>query len=215
MDNNTKSMNCGGDGMKLICESYYLKDYIPEMDVVDYSHPLIKEKVKELFSPSLNEIEIAKVAFKYVCNNIAHSFDIQSSRVTCKASEVLYFKEGICYAKSNLLAAILRSKGIPTGFCYQRLTKGDTPDTGYCIHALNAVYLKKLQRWIRLDARGNKKGVNSQFAIYEEKLAFPTRKEYDEKDYPIIYTEPNANTITALKQNSDCQILYHKLPKNL
>lgn len=46
--------------------------------------------------------------------------------------------------------------GIPAGICYQRLTLGDTPESGYCIHALNAVYMKRLDRWIRLDARGNK-----------------------------------------------------------
>lgn len=204
-----------GEEMKLSCESRYLKDYLLELDVVDYNHPLIRMKVSELLSCSFSETEIIKVAFEYVRDDIAHSFDIQSSRVTCKASEVLYFKEGICYAKANLLAAILRSKGIPTGFCYQRLTKGDTPDTGYCIHALNAAYLKTLQRWIRLDARGNKEGVNAQFSIDEEKLAFPTRQEYGEIDYPIIYTKPNANTITALRQNSDCQMLYHNLPDKL
>jgi transglutaminase-like putative cysteine protease len=114
-----------------------------------------------------------------------------------------------------LLAAILRSKGIPTGFCYQKLTKGDTPDTGYCIHALNAVYLKTLERWIRLDARGNKEGVNAQFSIDEEKLAFPIRKLYDEKDYTIIYTEPNTKTINALKHNLDCNILFQNLPTQL
>jgi transglutaminase-like putative cysteine protease len=201
--------------MKLICESNYLGDYLIELDMVDYNHHLIKKKVNDLFTCSFNEIEIIKVAFEYVRDNIAHSFDIQSPRVTCKASEVLYFEEGICYAKSNLLAAILRSKGIPTGFCYQRLTKGDTPDTGYCIHALNGVYLKTLERWIRLDARGNKEGINAQFSIDNEKLAFPIRKKYAEKDYPIIYTEPNANTITALKQNSDCNMLFHNLPTEL
>ncbi len=201
--------------MELICESHFLEDYLLELDVVDYSHPLIKEKVNELFAPSLNEIEIVKIAFDYVRDNIAHSNDIQSSRVTCKASEVLYFEEGICLAKSNLLAAILRSKGIPTGFCYQRLTKGDTPDTGYCIHGLNAVYLHTLERWIRLDARGNKEGVNAQFSIDEEKLAFPVREQYDEKDHPIIYTKPNANTIAALKQNSDCKMLFDNLPTQL
>lgn len=113
-----------------------------------------------------------------------------------------------------MLAAILRSRGIPTGFCYQRLTKGDTPDTGYCIHALNAVYLRTLDRWIRLDARGNKEGVNAQFSI-EEELAFPIRQQYGEKDYSIIYTEPNADTITALKQSSDCNELFYNLPIQL
>jgi len=202
--------------MELSCESQYLEDYLLELDMVDYSHPLISKKVNELFSCSSNEIEIVKIAFEYIRDSIAHSGDILSSRVTCQASEVLQFKEGICYAKSNLLAALLRSKGIPTGFCYQRLTKGDTPSTGYCIHALNAVYLKSLARWIRLDARGNKEGVDAQFAIYEEKLAFPIRKKYDEKDYPVIYIKPNVNTLITLKQNSDCkQMLLHYLPTQL
>lgn len=201
--------------MELFCESPSLEDYLLELDGVDYSHPLIRKQIKNLFSDSHDEIDIVRIAFEYVRDNINHSLDIQSTRVTRKASEVLFYKEGICYSKSNLLAALLRSKGIATGFCYQRLTKGDTPDTGYCIHALNAVYLKSLERWIRLDARGNKEGVNAQFSIDEEKLAFPVRKEYDEQDYSMIYTEPNVNTITALKQHSDCQMLFDNLPEKL
>ena len=201
--------------MNLRCESDSLEDYLGELDVVDYSHPLITKKANELFFASLNEIETVKIAFEFVRDSISHSFDIESAHITCNASEVLYFEEGICYAKSNLLAALLRSKGIPTGFCYQRLTKGDTPDTGYCIHALNAVYLSSLKRWIRLDARGNKEGVNAQFSIDEEKLAFPVREKYDEKDYPVIYTKPNDGTITALKQNSDSRALFNNLPTQL
>jgi len=201
--------------LKLICESDKFEDYLLELDMVDFSHPLIKSKVNDLFIESLNEIEIVQTAFEYVRDSISHSFDINSTHVTCKASEVLNYKDGICYAKSNLLAAILRSKGIPVGFCYQFLTKGDTPDTGYCIHALNAVYFKTLERWIRMDARGNKEGVTSLFSIDKEYLAFPIRKQYREIDYPIIYTKPNANTIAALKQCMDCQMLMQNLPVQL
>jgi hypothetical protein len=35
----------------------------------------------------------------------------------------------------------MRGAGIPAGICYQKLTRGATPDTGYCIHALNTIYL--------------------------------------------------------------------------
>lgn len=45
----------------------------------------------------------------------------KDKRVTCSASDVLQHRSGICYAKSNLLAALLRKEGIPTRFCYQRL----------------------------------------------------------------------------------------------
>lgn len=201
--------------MQLVCESNKFDDYLLELDVVDYSYPLIREKVEALFTYSLNEMDMIKTAYEFVRDNIAHSYDIQSSRVTCKASEVLYFREGICYAKSHLLAAILRSKGIPTGFCYQRLTLGDTPEDGYCIHALNAVYLRSLGRWIRLDARGNKPGVDAQFSVDKEQLAFPVRKEYDEEDYPVIYVRPNVNTVNTLEQNTDSMHMYFHLPTRL
>lgn len=105
---------------------------------------------------------------------------------------------------------------IPAGFCYQRLTIGDTPDTGYCIHALNAVYLKSLDKWIRLDARGNKAGVLAEFSRHDEKLAFSVREAYDEIDYSIRYAQPNPKTIKALIQNTDCTAMYlHGLPDDL
>lgn len=202
--------------LMLICESEFLEDYLGESEEVDFSHLSIKEKASELFLTSSDEEEFVQKAYEYVRDEISHSWDIQSSRITCKASEALLFKEGICYAKSNLLCALLRSKGIPAGFCYQRLTIGDTPDTGYCIHALNAVFLKSQDKWIRLDARGNKVGVNAEFSLNDEKLAFTVREEYNEIDYFKIYKHPNPKTINALKQNNDCITMYlHGLPTEL
>ncbi|MGX1902394.1 transglutaminase-like domain-containing protein [Thermolongibacillus altinsuensis] len=202
--------------MILTCESSSLSDYLMESDEVNYSHPLIQQKAKELFHSSQSDVEKAKIAFEFVRDEISHSWDIQSSRVTCKASDVLYYKEGICYAKANLLAALLRSQGISTGFCYQRLMLFDTPDQGYCIHALNAVYLSTLNRWIRLDARGNKPGVQAEFSIDEEKLAFSVHEELDEKNYPIIFAKPNHKTIDVLKKHTDALEMYrHHLPTQL
>ena len=202
--------------MKLICESEKLDDYLLELDEVDYSNPIIQTKANELFHFSQTEIEKAKISFEFVRDKIPHSWDIQGDKVTCKASEVLIYKEGICYAKSHLLASLLRSQGIPTGFCYQRLTLSNTPENGYCIHALNAVYFRSLNKWVRLDARGNKKGINAQFSIEEEKLAYHTRKEFYEKDYPIIYVKPHPKTIAVLKEYTDpLEMCKYHLPKNL
>ncbi|UHA74670.1 transglutaminase-like domain-containing protein [Paenibacillus sp. 481] len=202
--------------MQLICESNILADYLAATEEIDYHHLSIKETADQLHESTTHEIEFIQQSFAFVRDQINHSIDIQSSRVTCKASEVLYFKEGICYAKSNLLCAILRSKGIPTGFCYQRLTLGDTPDTGYCIHALNAVYIQSLKRWIRVDARGNKKGVDAQFSVDKEQLAFSIREHYGEIDYPTIYVNPNAQTIETLKSHTACADMYlHGLPTEI
>ncbi|WP_338554627.1 transglutaminase-like domain-containing protein [Paenibacillus sp. KS-LC4] len=202
--------------MTFTCESNHLEDYLELLPEVDYDHFSIKALAAELDSQSSNEIDYVKNAFEYVRDHISHSWDIQSSRITCKASEVLFFKEGICYAKSNLLCALLRSKGIPAGFCYQRLTLGDTPDTGHVIHALNAVYMRSIGKWIRLDARGNKSGVDAQFSLEEEKVAFPIREEYEEFNYPVIYAKPHVKTISALLQHSDCTAMcLHGLPSSL
>lgn len=202
--------------VEMICESENLNDYLLESEEVNYSSPIIKEKIRELFNSSQTEIEKVKVSFEFVRDEISHSWDIQSGRITCNASEVLTYQEGICYAKSHLLASLLRSQGIPTGFCYQRLMLFDTPDKGYCIHALNGIFLKSVNKWIRLDARGNKKGVDAHFSIEEEKLAFNIQKELGEKDYPMIYINPHPKTLLALKENLDAIDMYKfHLPKKL
>lgn len=60
-----------------------------------------------------------------------------SDEVTCRASEVLKEGHGLCFAKSNLLAVLLRFMDIPVGFCYQTLVHED----GFVLHGLNAAYL--------------------------------------------------------------------------
>lgn len=197
-------------------ESVHLNDFLKELNVVDYSHPIIREKINELFSNEQTDIEKVKIAFEYVRDSISHSWDIQSKRITCKASDVLINREGICYAKSNLLAALLRAVRIPTGFCYQRLTLFDTPEKGYCLHTLNGVFIKSLNRWIRIDARGNKPGVKAEFSINEEILAFPIREDLGEIDYQTIYSAPNEKTINTLETNTDLLEVYlHHLPDKL
>ncbi|KAB8135699.1 transglutaminase family protein [Gracilibacillus oryzae] len=196
--------------MNLILETNNKQAYLQELEVIDYSHPLIEAKRQELFTAEQTDLEKVKLAFEFVRDHISHSWDIQGTKVTCKASDVLEHKEGICYAKSNLLAALLRAEGIPTGFCYQRLMIFDTPEKGYCLHTLNGVFLPSLERWIRVDARGNKPGVQAEFSINEEKLAFTVQEEYEEIDYPTIYTKPNDKTIAVLKANTDAMEMYKK-----
>ena len=197
-------------------ESSNYEKYLAETELVNFSHRIIQEKVQELFSDDQNEIDKVKVAFEFVRDQISHSWDIQSSRITCVASDVLQYQEGICYAKSHLLATLLRSQNIPTGFCYQRLMLFDTPEQGYCIHALNAVYIAKVDRWIRLDVRGNKSGMNAQFSLEKEQLAFRIDSRLGEVDYSTIYINPHPKTIHVLKQNKNAiDMCRHHLPEYL
>lgn len=176
----------------------------------------IQIKATELKSCSENEIELVKNTYHFVRDEIKHSWDAQDKRVTVTATDVLKEKVGICWAKANLLTALLRANNIPTGICYQRLTLGDTPDSGYCIHALNAVYIKTIDKWIRLDARGNKVGVNAEFSLDREQLAFEIRTEYDEIDYKTVYAEPLKFTMDVLENSTDALYMYlHSLPERI
>ncbi|MEK4699984.1 transglutaminase family protein [Solibacillus sp. FSL R7-0668] len=202
--------------MKLKLQSENMVDYLQESEEINYSNTSIQALIVELFHSQQSDIEKIQTAFHYVRDVIAHSWDIQSEKVTCSASEVLQHKQGICYAKSNLLAALLRSQAIPTGFCYQRLMLFDTPEKGYCIHALNAVFIASLNKWIRMDARGNKKGVDAQFSIEKEQLAFSVNERLEELDYPTIFMVPNEKTIAVLKEASNAIDMYmNDLPDSL
>ena len=160
------------------------KKYLEETETIDYSHPIIQEKVKELRNNSPSQLNYIENAYKFVRDVIPHSWDIRSEVVSRKASEVLENKTGICWTKSCLLAALLRANGIPAGISYQLLTRADNDDSeGYIIHALNTVYIEEQSKWIRLDARGNKTNVHAEFSIEEEQLAFPVRSQYGEVDY--------------------------------
>ncbi len=190
--------------------------YLNFSHYIDGDDPSIQRKATQLKNCSENEIELVKNTYHFVRDEIKHSWDVQDKRVTVTATDVLREGIGICFAKANLLAALLRANNIPTGICYQRLTLGDTPDTGYCIHALNAVYIRELNKWIRLDARGNKAGVNAEFSLDREQLAFPIRTEYDEIDYKTVYAEPLKMTMDVLENSTDALYMYlHSLPERI
>lgn len=200
--------------MKLILESDKLEDYLKEIpSVVEFSTPLIQKQIQWIESQTPSSEERAKMAFEIARDQIHHSFDSPDSReVTINAEEVLAKKEGICFAKAHLLAALLRGMGIPTGFCYQRVLRKGTVDSGYALHGLNAVYLDG-RGWFRVDPRGNKPGIDSQFSIEKERLAYPIREELGEKDYPNVFVAPLPSVITSMKESADSHELFYKRPE--
>lgn len=191
----------------MYAESNNLQDYLKKSEVIDYDHKLIVDKCLELQKGTGDEISLIKKVYEFVRDEIHHSGDIGEMRVTCKASEVLEAGHGICCAKAHLFAAMLRYFGIPTGFCYQKLSSSQDVNTKF-LHGLNAVYLKDLDKWIRLDARGNKPGRNAQFSIYEEKISKKVNKELGEEDSPVIFTEPNPTVIETLEKSKDMKELW-------
>ncbi len=173
-----------------------ISEYLTVSEVVNWHHPEILKLAKQIALGHETPTAIAKACFEWVRDQILHSVDYQINPLTCRASDVLKYKTGYCFAKSHLLAALLRANRIPAGFCYQRLSINDQ-GYPYCLHGFNAIYLPEIG-WYRVDARGNKTGVNAQFMPPHEKLAYEIRLP-GEADFQTILPDPLQIVVEALQ----------------
>ena len=183
--------------------------YLEATEFVDWQHPAVQAKAAELAGAGLDQTEIARRCFEFVRDQIKHSWDYRLNPVTCRASEVLEHGTGYCFAKSHLLAALLRANNIPAGFCYQRLSIGDGGPP-YSLHGLNAVWLAD-HGWYRIDPRGNRQGVDAQFSPPVERLAFSINEGL-EADLPEIWPEPLPVVVSALTRYHTVADVYENLP---
>ena len=184
-----------------------MKAYLQATGIIDYHDSAIQVLAKELAQNCKDDTQIAQNCFEYVRDEIRHSGDSYDDITTCKASEVLRYKTGWCYAKSHLLAALLRANGIPAGFCYQRLSCSEYKPGIYCLHGLNWIYLKEFG-WYRVDARGNEAGVDSRFTPPVEQLAFALGE--NEFDLLENLTDPLDVVVETLqKYNSYDEMICH------
>ena len=185
------------------------QNYLQNTAIINWQEAAITECSDNIIASCTTEHEYIKKAFEFVRDEILHSWDYKTKVVTCTATEVLKNKTGFCYAKSHLLAALLRAQNIPTGFCYQRLSV-EGKGYPYSLHGLNAVYLKEYG-WYRIDARGNKEGVNAQFKPPIEKLAFSVTEKF-ERDLPEIWCDPLPVVVKTLQSHKSVEGLYKNLP---
>lgn len=187
-----------------------LNKFLQESEYINFTAPIIREKAEELYKNAPDNISKAKTAYEFVRDEIPHSFDIKAKIITAKASDVLTYGTGICHAKANLLAALLRLEGIPAGLCFQHITLLKDDSMGYCVHCYNAIYLDG--KWIKVDARGNTDSKNAQFSLDEPKLAYPNRKEYDEYFWKGIYANPHADTMKMLEAAHSIEDILRNIP---
>ncbi len=173
-----------------------INKYLESNRIIDWNNPRVMEKAKELSQGGIDQTSIAEKCFVFVRDKILHSNDHRLNPVTCKASDVLRYKTGFCYAKSHLLAALLRANGIPAGLCYQRLTIIDDRPP-FCLHGLNGIYLPNCG-WYRVDARGNNENIAADFCPPTEKLAFTVFIK-GEMDFPEIWSQPLPEVVQLLE----------------
>ncbi len=196
-------------------ESDDLNDYLVSDTIIDWQTPAVKQKALELTHGLTDEVAKARCLYEWVRDAIPHSNDSCLEIVTCTASEVLNHGTGICFAKSHLLAALLRAVSIPAGFCYQVLRLDPPVDNEPVLHGFNAIYLATLDKWIRVDARGNTNGINAQFSIKKEQLAFAMDPAADEFIYETIFASPVDCVVNRLKMYKTRSELWLDLPQSL
>lgn len=191
--------------------------YLAECDVIDFKHPDIQALARTLAEGATsldNDVHIAQRCFNYVRDEVRHTGDHKDNTITYRASDVLKHRTGYCYAKSHLLAALLRANHLPAGLCYQRLSLNGN-GAPYTLHGLNAVYLRDFG-WYRIDPRGNKPSVNAQFTPPTEQLAFPiigtAQAGAGEVDIQGIWPKPLPIVVDALKKHTCYADMHSHLP---
>ncbi|MYT04051.1 MULTISPECIES: transglutaminase domain-containing protein [Streptomyces] len=190
--------------MELIQNTPDLSAYLAADEVIDHDHPIVREVAAHLAEEAVDSYAYARLAFEFVRDTIPHSQDSGDLRVTWRASDVLEQGTGICYAKAHALAALLRAEDIPTALCYQKFD---------VVHGLVAVRFNGA--WHRQDPRGNKPGVDAQFSLDGERLAFTPEPGSNEMDYPVLYAEPHSAVLSVLKAAPDRPYLWKTLPTAL
>ncbi|BFM40328.1 transglutaminase family protein [Synechocystis sp. LKSZ1] len=186
-----------------------MEAYLKVSDIINWQYPEIIQLAQQIALGQETVTAVARACFEWVRDEIRHSVDYQLNPITCRASDVLKYKTGYCFAKSHLLAALLRANRIPAGFCYQRLSIDDQ-GAPYCLHGFNAVYLPEMG-WYRVDARGNKEGIKAQFTPPKEQLAYNVRLP-EEATFPAILADPLPIVVEALQSQRSWDAMLCYLP---
>ena len=193
-------------------ESDDLGRYLEDTITIDWQTPAVMQKARELLE-GLGEAELrVERLFGFVRDEIAHSLDVETEARCCRASEVLNEATGLCYAKSHLLAALLRYAGFPTGFCYSRLARGADLDS-FVLHGFNSVYWAPAEGWIYLDARGNADGIETECRFEPPwSLTQWPDAERGESFLPFIYRRPARRIVDLLERAPSFEAVRRNLP---
>lgn len=183
--------------------------FLQMTDVVDWREPAVLELWDRLAKSSVDSIDYVKRVFEWVRDEVSHAGDYQVGPVTCSASETLKDRAGFCYAKSHLLVALCRAQGIRAGFGYQRLSISGV-GAPFCLHGFTVIDLGE-HGWRRLDPRGNKPGISTEFSTTKDSLAFvPTVA--GETTLEAIFESPLQVVVDALRTHRTGEALLSKLP---
>jgi transglutaminase-like putative cysteine protease len=167
--------------------------------VITCTNAEIRSLARSITTSGTDDIERTKILFTWVRDNIAHSGDAGQDPLVWNAVDVLTAGHALCFGKSHLFVALCRALGIPAGLCYQRVHR---ENGNWVLHGLSAVYMEQLDKWIRLDPRGNRQGISAEFSIDQELIAYEPSIEGEWLDQHV-YAEPWQDLVHLVQISSD------------
>jgi len=186
-----------------------MNEFLQPTAVIDSTAATIVAAAAEIVGDAVDDEQVAKRCFLWVRDSVRHSSDHRISVVTCTASDVLKHRAGFCYAKSHLLAALLRARGIPAALCYQRLS-ADNAGSAFFLHGLVAIHLQH-HGWYRVDPRGDKPGITTDFCPPVERLPYAPELP-GEMDVPGRFPDALSCVVSTLQQWPTADEVRRNLP---
>lgn len=196
-------------------ESDELGRYLEDTITIDWQTPAVMEQARVLLAGREIAEDRVRALFEFVRDEVDHSLDVETEKTPCRASEVLTERTGLCYAKSHLLAGLLRFAGHPTGFCYVRLADSEAAGR-FTLHGFNGVYWAAGERWIFLDARGDRPGLETECRFEAPfSLAYAPDETAGEGFLPAIYRRPARRIIDLLERAPNFAAVRSNLPDSI
>lgn len=224
------------DIVRPVPETDDLGRYLEDTITIDWQTPSVMETGRRLLAGITDAEARVERLFRFVRDEIDHSFDLAEDElerragrslagwsanfvrrgIACRASEVQALGHALCFAKSHLLAALLRVAGYPTGFCYARLVDDERPGR-FVLHGFVACHWAPTQSWLLLDPRGDRPqtvppiGTACRFAE-PYSVAWAPDAARGESLLPFVYKRPAKRIVEWLERVPDRAALRRTLP---
>jgi transglutaminase-like putative cysteine protease len=172
--------------------------YLQKSVYCDFDHPVVSSLARDLAKDEQDPARATEATFKYIRDNIRFGFDL----VRVKASETLAKGYGVCYNKSLLLVALLRSNKIPSRMAYfpvnrefMRPAMGDACQT--LTETINHCFTQVLLNgeWVATDATLDTATYQTLFKPYPVLWGI----DWDGKKDMQLYTEHIAGPIVVIE----------------
>ncbi len=164
----------------------------------DFDHPAVSSLAKDLANDESDSVMVTLSIFNHVRDNIRFGFDL----VQVKASETLAKCYGVCWNKSLLLVALLRSSKIPARMAYNpvqqefmRPVMGEACQTltETINHCFTQVQLNG--KWVAVDATLDASTYQKLFKPHQVSWGI----DWDGKKDMQLYTEHIAGAIVVIE----------------